>query len=74
MLVKSAEQAAEELLADARGGRLDGDAVDAVVRAAGHEIAASATAGRFATKHGPLRFGSDARGAAPVDVAAPPAQ
>ncbi|HET8673418.1 MAG TPA: HD domain-containing phosphohydrolase, partial [Thermoleophilaceae bacterium] len=34
-----AEQAADELRAEARAGRLDGEAVDAVLRAAGHETA-----------------------------------
>jgi HD-GYP domain-containing protein (c-di-GMP phosphodiesterase class II) len=35
----SAAEAADELRAEARAGRLDGDAVDAVLRAAGHETA-----------------------------------
>lgn len=34
---RSAADAANELRAEARGGRLDGDAVDAVLRGAGHE-------------------------------------
>jgi HD-GYP domain-containing protein (c-di-GMP phosphodiesterase class II) len=35
---RSAPEAAEELRVEAREGRLDGEAVDAVLRAAGHEI------------------------------------
>jgi HD-GYP domain-containing protein (c-di-GMP phosphodiesterase class II) len=35
---RSASEAAAELLAEVRTGRLDGDAVDAVLRAAGHEL------------------------------------
>ena len=34
----SATEAADELVAEVRAGRLDGDAVDAVLRVAGHEI------------------------------------
>jgi HD-GYP domain-containing protein (c-di-GMP phosphodiesterase class II) len=35
---RSATEAAAELLAEVREGRLDGDVVDAVLRAAGHEV------------------------------------
>jgi HD-GYP domain-containing protein (c-di-GMP phosphodiesterase class II) len=36
---RSSTEAADELLAEVRAGRLDGDAVDAVLRASGHELA-----------------------------------